>query len=519
MKIIKNFLIFIIIMFGFSFISTYALDIDHFEVTLSPERAQVWEALDITIKAVDKNWETVKDYNWSILVFSGSDAEAEFPNVLSDNSYKFEIVDEWKVKFENAIKFKNPWKQDLHIYDLNDENIFWVAEVEIFEKEHQSNIEVNIISPENGLTIWQSTVKVSWTTNKNHQVEILVNSERKIKTTTNSEWIFDKNIWELKEWENSIITYVLDSDGKRVWESDEVKIMVKSSIPSLKSIQIDPNWKLYPESEINVKIFSNNWLSKVKVILNDIITNLEEKTSWVYSWKIYAPKELWTYYIDLLLKDDLWHETKKTKVEKINVIEKEPDLSVAIDIKDSDNDWILDSNDNCIYEINKDQKDTDWDSIWDACDNCINIKNKNQIDANKNDIWDVCEKNKTCISQELNLAIRWLKLTKLKTKSILTWNKIKWAWSYNIYKRTSWIKFELIDNVIEPRYSINIIWDKIKYDYFSIKAVWKDNCLKEVEWKLSDMIKIKTWPEEIFLLIIAILFTSLILFIRRKKIV
>ncbi len=517
MKIIKNLIKIFFISFSFISLSVFAWDIDHFEVKLNPEQAQVWESLDITIKAVDKNWEVVKDYNWSILVFSESDAEAEFPNVLSENSYKFETIDQWEVKFENAIKFKNPWKQDLHVYDLNDENIFWVAEVLITEKEILNSISIDILSPENWLTIWQSTIQVSWTTDKNHQIEILVNNERSIKTTSNSDGIFDKTIWELKQWENTILAYVLDADWNRVWESKEINIMVKSWIPILKSIKITPSWEMEVETPINVEVYATNWLSKVTVVLNDIMTNLEEQKSWVYVWKIFAPDVSWIYNIDLILKDDLWHETKKAKAEQINVIEKEIDLPVAIE--DADSDTIPDSEDNCIYEPNVDQKDTDNDWIWDACDNCISIKNKSQLDENENDIWDACEKEKKCIEEELDLAITWIKLTELKTKSILTWDKIKWAGGYNIYKRISGTKFEFIDNVVEPRFSVNIVWDNIKYDYFSIRATWKNNCWNEAEWKLSDMTKVKTWPKETFLLILlALLLSSIILFIKRKKI-
>lgn len=518
MKIIKNILKSMLIIFGFSFISVYAASVDHFIVTLAPDTAKVWEALDVTIEAVDTNGEIVKDYNWSILVFSESDAEADFPNVLSENSYKFEIGDEWKVKFENAVKFKNAGKQDLHVYDLNDENIFWVAEVSITESEVESIIDIDILSPEDGLTIWESTVKISWTTDKNHQVELLINSEREIKTTTNSEWIFEKNIWELKNWENSIIAYVLNSDWKRVWESLEVKLMVKSTLPVLNSIKVDPKWEVDPETEIKVEVYASSWLSEVTAIFNDIITTLKENKSWIYSGKIYAPKEKWIYFIDLVLKDDLWHETKKTKVEEVNVIEKiEIDLSAA-DV-DSDLDWIFDSEDNCKAEPNADQIDSDEDSIWDACDNCLSIKNADQTDADNNDIGDVCEVVGKCINEELDLSIKWLKLTELKTKSVLTWDKVKWAWSYNIYKRISWVKFELIDNVTEPWYSINIVWNNIKYDYFTVKATWKNNCWREVSWKLSDMTKIKTWPWETFLLILlALLLSSLVIFIKRKKI-
>ena len=58
---------------------------------------------------------------------------------------------------------------------------------------------------------------------------------------------------------------------------------------------------------------------------------------------------------------------------------------------DSDLDWILNTDDNCVLVSNKDQEDVDDDDYWDVCDNCKNIKNRKQIDVNSNNVWDMCE--------------------------------------------------------------------------------------------------------------------------------
>ena len=58
---------------------------------------------------------------------------------------------------------------------------------------------------------------------------------------------------------------------------------------------------------------------------------------------------------------------------------------------DDDNDWILNSEDNCKKIANSDQADNDNDGAWDVCDNCKSFQNFNQIDLNKNGIGDICE--------------------------------------------------------------------------------------------------------------------------------
>ncbi|MHC4623035.1 MAG: thrombospondin type 3 repeat-containing protein, partial [Planctomycetota bacterium] len=48
---------------------------------------------------------------------------------------------------------------------------------------------------------------------------------------------------------------------------------------------------------------------------------------------------------------------------------------------DTDNDGIVDSNDNCPYTANPDQADSDSDGIGNVCDNCPDVCNPDQVDS------------------------------------------------------------------------------------------------------------------------------------------
>jgi len=109
MKNYKKFFIPIFTFWLLSFSSVFAWWIDHFEVILSPDETNIWEAVDLTIEAVDKNNIIVEDYDWTILIFSESDAEAVLPSWLEDNTYSFQTSDQWSIKFENAVIFNNVW--------------------------------------------------------------------------------------------------------------------------------------------------------------------------------------------------------------------------------------------------------------------------------------------------------------------------------------------------------------------------------------------------------------------------
>ena len=69
----------------------------------------------------------------------------------------------------------------------------------------------------------------------------------------------------------------------------------------------------------------------------------------------------------------------------------ETNLSVSVDIADTDADGIKDNVDNCISTPNPDQLDVDADDIGNVCDNCPNIYNINQEDSDGDGAGDICD--------------------------------------------------------------------------------------------------------------------------------
>jgi hypothetical protein len=58
---------------------------------------------------------------------------------------------------------------------------------------------------------------------------------------------------------------------------------------------------------------------------------------------------------------------------------------------DEDEDGVCGNNDNCPDISNSDQQDTDSDGIGDVCDNCSNIANPDQHDADSDGLGDACD--------------------------------------------------------------------------------------------------------------------------------
>lgn len=444
----KNFLkILTFLILSFNLNNVFAGTIDHFQVEFSKNSASTLESLDLTIKAVDKNNDIVKDYTWNILWISQTDDWVELPAELaSDQWYSFQLSDQWVKKFENWVKFSTAWEQSISIYDTNDyENLTGIWKITIVENNTSSSkTEIEILSPDSNTTLPDNKVKVSWATKKNYQVRIELNNSKEFTTTSNSDWIFEKEIDWLATWENILKAYILDSDENIIWESSEVIVKIDNAKPKFKKITLSPiseSGSVEEGTNVDIKVFASKWLKSAKVLFNDWVIGLSETEDWIYTWKFKAPSKDETFPIDVLLSDNLGHITTEKNAASIKVK---------------------------LVETNSAQTE---------------------------------EPVKT--EKKPELSIKWLKLVKLKTKSILTWDKAKDAESYDVFKKNdeTW-DFEFLKNVTEPKFEIEITWDKIKYQYFAVKAKTKTASWELITWDLSEATKIQTWPTEIILMLL-----------------
>ncbi|MCD5380293.1 hypothetical protein LR004_00035, partial [Candidatus Gracilibacteria bacterium] len=261
-KILKVVVIFIT---AFGFQTTFAATIDHFEVIVNPETVSIGEAVDLTIEAVDRDSNVIKDYEGTILIFSESDRDAELPNSLEEGAYTFKLSDEGHIKFENAVRFQKQGKNDIHVYDLEDEtdSVVGIAEVDVIEEVQSQNIDINILSPENGVTIGKDEITVSGKTNKNHQVKIILNGKEEILTTSDNEGTYEKIVDKLPNGKSTIKAIVLDGDNNEIGSSKEVYITSDSSVPTFNKIKILPGNKVPAASEMTIEVYAAKGLTDV----------------------------------------------------------------------------------------------------------------------------------------------------------------------------------------------------------------------------------------------------------------
>jgi len=66
--------------------------------------------------------------------------------------------------------------------------------VDISQDATPANLDIAILSPENGITVGTNNITVSGTSQKNHQIKITLNDSQDFTTTTNSDGTFEKAI-------------------------------------------------------------------------------------------------------------------------------------------------------------------------------------------------------------------------------------------------------------------------------------------------------------------------------------
>lgn len=479
-----NFIIKTLFILSLFFYSSYAsANISSFDINVTPTTAKVWETLNITITALDRDWNVFEWYNGSILIFS-QDEWAEFPWELSWNIYDFSPSDWWVARFENAVRFSREWIQDINVYDLENEDVFWYTEVEVTSENVTRDEEITILSPSSWTTIPRSEVKISWETASNHLISLIINWEREENVISNSSWVFELNIKDLKDWENFIIAHVLDDQENIIWTSKEIILNIQASAPRFTWIKLEwfesKDWIYKNEEIVWVEVQATQWLDSVNMRINWVLFTLEEKENWVYVWDFTTPNEQWEYNIELVLVNDLWVETKENAAISFKVEKEESVLDEIIEEKEPE------------------------------------IKEEPKEDETKLELESAAE-NMSCEDLKKWLEIKNIKLDTLRTKSIISWDPINKATSYNVYKKDSSWDMVFVKNVSEPRVVIDITWDEVKYEEFAIKwFIKRDDC--EVESaSFSEMTKVQTWPELIAILLLSLLWWFLFSKYSRRK--
>jgi len=284
---------------------------------------------------------------------------------------------------------------------------------------------------------------------------VKINGKKEFESISTAEGMFEVPLTGLESGKNTLKATVYDADGKEIGTSSDVIVTVDANTPVFKSITTTPDKEVEAWAEFRIEVEATPGLSSVNAVLDDFSIELKESDPWVYSAKTKAPKEEGNYDIDVSLKNELGKETKKPKAKTITV--------VKVEMKAAEPEKV----------------------------NCEDLKK--------------------------NLDVKNLKVVKMKTKSVLSWDKNTNASSYNVYKKdASGTGMVLVQNVTDSKLDINITGDQVVYEDFAVKAVLK-NDVCDIEGNQSDMTKVQTGPKEVMMIILLSLFIGAIPFFARRR--
>ncbi|EKD29762.1 MAG: hypothetical protein ACD_78C00282G0001, partial [uncultured bacterium (gcode 4)] len=204
--------------------TTTSAKADHFEVTIK-STARVGEAIDMTVKVLDKTGNVKKDYNGTIYVTVDNDTKATVP--YADDGYTYKNADQGVMTFSKGLSFTKEGKMKVTIIDAEDDNLEGSAQVTVSNGAAETTTStgteaVTIISPDNNSEIPSDSIKVTGSTKKNSKVQIFLNGTKAGEVQTDETGKFVYEIKKLEQEQNILQAKLFDGTDKVIGQSDNV---------------------------------------------------------------------------------------------------------------------------------------------------------------------------------------------------------------------------------------------------------------------------------------------------------
>ncbi len=533
----------------------YAESTDRYIIELSNNPIQANEAVDVTIKAVDKDGNTISSYVWDALLEIEwlTDSDVTYPN---NGIVSFVASDQWEKRFNKWLIVKKEWDYKLTVRGILDD---YEGSTSITINKWSSDNDVSgviISSPvESGIES-NSNVNIVWTAKEfpNSPFKLFVDGKESTPSNTNEDGNFSLYTDTLSNGDHTVQIKIFNSSDDIVAKSDEISFQVQQSTwPSFKSISVSPSSWTKENDRIDVTVNTNDETRVVELIIWSNSFFMEKVSDWKFTKSLKINKN-GTYDIDLKLSSDNGNKTF-TKVETITIL---PSSFANNQDVDFDSTFLIK---NLKYTYLKDSKkynltwNYEWDMtkfmvlIWKDRDNLVQsamikelvntnnfsfvpvetdsyfvqvygVDNSDTIAGTPSDIVylsapvEYKNSSSTCIVDSINVDT-----TKIWDKHYLVWDKIKWVDRYIVYSSDS------ISNNIS---TMTKIWEtsqnrfEFYYDKSATNPVYK---YYAVQWVCNDgrytnvnsSEKVEVWPINMAIYAICIsLFSYLAIKLRKN---
>lgn len=527
-------------------IGTTTQKIHHFTI-IAPPTAKVGEALDVTVEAKDKDDKLISDYRGSIYFQSDTDFGATIP--AQWRSVQFKESDNGSLKLSKWVTFKRVGDQVLTVTDAV-EDAGWSITIKIEEGtlviSTGATESITITTPEKWSSITSDNVDVSGNTKKNSKVILKLNGTEVATLVSNDVGIFTKNLPNITQTTNILSASVLDGNNT-VIGTTETSFGMMSWQPKFYNISVLPSLDVETGTGIVFTIDAEPGLTEVSIGIDWSILIAREESPGKYISSTTSPAKPGTYPIQVNLKNVLAQTFSKSSASILNVVEKATPIIPVITAKFKNVQAVTEGS-KIIFTFGVENIPSGVEKFKIAYGESADSLTSESITFVKEKIvqpdgsykWYIANlpvkaytfkifavKNDGSLvpdlsSETLSATIwKWscsignvgtISVATSSDKSILSWDSLSGAISYNIYRVTAAKDYELIQNTKESTYTLYLSSGAIVHEDFAVKALCDDKTESSTPSIAS---KVQTWPGALAILVIISALLS-IFFIRRK---
>lgn len=506
-------------------------------VETTPSSFGVNEAVDLTIKAVNADGTTMKDYDGDVFIEVDGIIDVNDYLVPNDGLYSFLPQDQWVKLFSKWLTIKVPGTYTLRVVDIMDiaGEVEGTATVIVWEAVEDVTKDIEVITPlpwavESAYSIEVLAKAVDL---PNSPYQILLNDVIQFESKTTEQWDIDAYLTGAQAGQNILQIRIVDINGVVIGSSSKVAFTYQSNTDNVfHGIDLDPgstikqwekmiftvhtsedvtsaelklsNWFSYPLDRITAGKFTKQilmeqagsvkasislivaWNTKVysdvvafvineNIAINNIkiSTDAVDKTSVTISWD--DVESISKYRVEYGTSPDLLNFSQEVSTNKVVLQNLVPEQSYYVKISP------LDATSKVIG-VPSDIQEIKPSALWptpageEQAPNCV----VNGITISTGQIWD---------------------------KYYIMWDEIENVERYVVYK-SDWETSVLSDmkkvgETTDTRfeYRFDHSTRRYTYNYYAVQAI----CTDGSELQISSVKKVSVWPLDNVLLLVAVL--------------
>jgi hypothetical protein len=524
--------------------------IHHFSI-IAPPTAKIGEAIDVTVEAKDKDNNVITTYRGSIFFQSDTDFGATLP--AQGKAIQFKESDNGSLKISKGLIFKRVGKQELTVTETM-EDVSGSVNITVEDNATTVPIEstepISIMTPAAGSTITTDTVEMSGKTKKNSKVLIKLNGQDAGSAQTDDAGIFTYKLTGINQ-QTNIVTASVVNGTNTVIGTTEITFNFSGKNPVYYNTSIQPGLEVEVGTGITIQVDAEPTLSEVTIAIDGTSLAAREWSPWKYSVTTVAPAAIGSYSLSVTLKNILAQTTTKTDAATLVVKEKAPPPPVETPKPMFKNVTVSMTgarvNVNFGFE-NPPANTAKFRIMYGESANNLSeevttsdLEKIRQTDGTYN--WYIsklspktytfrispAQADGTIIawvsSEPVSLTVgkEWacsignitnLTATVMKDKSVLSWDALTGATSYNVYKISASGDHELLKNVKENAYTLFLKPGTVTYEDFAVKGLCDEATESHTPAVAS---RVQTGPWALAVLVVFAALASVLL-MRRKMI-